>query len=113
MSGDKLTFEVSTLEKSASLINDAVNMCSDALLQLDGAWLPFNALGSAGEELRAGGDGYEETRRDAMNRVSGTMNRLIGFREALQTVANRYAGVEEENTKEAKKAPGLRHRPDI
>jgi hypothetical protein len=106
--------KVSSLRECGDRINDAVNMWSEAPTILDGAWLPFDALGIAGEEARYGAGGYEASRKEAMGRLNEATNGLIGFREAVYQVADKYAGVEQENIDTAQKAgEGLTHRPDI
>ncbi|MEV5709165.1 hypothetical protein [Actinoallomurus sp. NPDC052274] len=110
MSDKTVKFQVSSLRGCGDRINDAVNMWSEAVSQLDNAWFPMNALGVAGESARAG---YEANRREAMARLNDATNGLISFREAIYQVADKYAGTEVKNAEAAKESRGLTHRPDI
>ncbi|GAA0316716.1 hypothetical protein GCM10010151_03320 [Actinoallomurus spadix] len=105
--------QVSTLRECGGRINDAVNIWVEATSHIDAAWLPFNALGVAGEAARVGESGYEGNRREAIERLNAAANGLISFREAIYQVADKYAGTEIDNAATAKRSIGLTHRPDI
>ncbi len=87
-----------------------MNAWTDAVGQINNAWLPFFALGIAGEAARVG---YEEIRNDAIERLNEASNRLIAVRETAYRIAVNYDSTESQTQHDVKKTPGLTHRPDI
>lgn len=110
MGRDQTSFKISTIRGSGDKIDDAVNMWVDANGQVNDAWLPFYALGIAGEEARIG---YEEIRHNAIGRLNEAVNRLITVRETVYSIADNYGSAESRTKDDVKRSPGLTHRPDI
>ena len=110
MGHDQTSFKISTIRHSGDQINDAVNIWGEAVNEINNAWLPINALGIAGEAARFG---YEEIRKDTIDRLNDASNRLITIRETVYQIADNYSSTESDTQHDVKKAPGLTHRPDI
>ena len=106
-----LKFRASQIRKSGDIVNDAVNLWSEAPSILDTASLPAKCFGEIGEELGLRQE-YEKCRAQTILKLNDGTNALIQNREALYTTAGRYEHAEVKSTHEAKQA-GLSHRPEL
>ena len=79
---DGLTFRASMIRKSGDIVNDAVNLWSEAPLALDSAWLPVNCFGKIGEQLGLR-DQYERSRALTILDLNDGTTTLIQNREAV------------------------------
>lgn len=110
MTSKDVKFRASQIRKSGDLVNDAVNLWSNAPLVLDGATLPVNCFGKIGEELGLR-DEYEKSRARTILELNDGTDILIQNREAVYTAADRYEGAERRAVEAVNGIP--RHRPEV
>ncbi|TDD76530.1 hypothetical protein [Actinomadura rubrisoli] len=110
MAPKDVKFRASKIRESGDLVNDAVNLWSNAPFTLDSAVLPANCFGKVGEELGLR-DEYERSRAKTILELNDGTNILIQNREAVYKAADRYEGAEIKATQNVKDIP--RHRPDL